>query len=322
MKLILKCIGLMLAIFPFSLALSQPYPNKPVQVITPFPPGGAADIVVRLVTQKLTEELKMSFIVENKPGAGGAIGAQYVAQASPNGYTLLITSSSTLSINPHLSNKNTYDSFKSFSPISLIGYSPNVLVINPKLPFNQVSELIENIKNNPGKYTFASNGAGTLSHLTGEMFKQSSGVEILHVPYKGAAPAMVDLSSGQVSILFVAYASVNAMMQAGKVRPLAVTSSKRLKIAPEIPTLAESGLPGFESNQWWGLFGPVGMPPEIINQLNMAMNKILQSPELKKRFAEEGIDILLGKPAALTKYLQDDFDRWGKVIQKGHITNN
>ena len=322
MKAILKCVGLLFLSALSSVVFSQPYPNKPVQVVTPFPPGGAADIVVRLVTQKLTEELKMSFIVENKPGAGGAIGAQYVAQATPNGYTLLITSSSTLSINPHLSNKTTYDPVKSFSPIALIGYSPNVLVINPKLPFQTLSELIESVKNNPGKYTFASNGSGTLSHLTGEMFKQSAGIEILHVPYKGAAPAMVDLSSGQVSILFAAYASVNTMMQAGKVRPLGVTSLKRLKIAPEIPTLSESGLQGFESNQWWGLFGPAGMPPEIVNQLNLAMNKLLQSAEIKKRFGEEGIEVLLGKPSNLTKYLQDDFERWGKVIQKGHITNN
>jgi tripartite-type tricarboxylate transporter receptor subunit TctC len=305
-----------------SIAFSETYPNKPVQVVTPFPPGGAADVVVRAITQKLTEELKQSFVVDNKPGAGGAIGAQFVAHATPNGYTLLLTSSSTMSINPHLSSKPAYDPFVNFSPIAFIGYSPNVLVISPLLPFNGIGDLLAGFKKKPGFYSYASNGSGTLSHLTGEMFKQMTGVELLHVPYKGSAPAVVDVSGGQVSMLFAAYPSVNPMVKSGNLKALGVTSLKRIKIAPDLPTLAESGLSGFESNQWWGLFGPAGLPPEIVNELNLAMNRALQSAEIKKRFSEEGIELGGGSPAALTAYMRSDSNRWAKVIKNGNIKSD
>ena len=298
------------------------YPSRPVQVVTPFPPGGAADVVVRLVSQQLTENFKSSFIVDNKPGAGGGIGAQFVSRAAPDGYTLLLTSSSTMSINPHLNAKLGFDPIKSFTPIGFIGYSPNVLVINPTLPFKNSSELIAAAKAKPNFYTFASNGSGTLSHLTGELYQQASGVEFLHVPYKGAAPAVVDVAGGQVSLLFAAYGSVGPMVKSGKLKALGVTSTKRIKIAPELPTLAESGLPGFESNQWWGLFGPADMPPEIVTRLNLELNKALKSPELRKRFIEEGIEVGGGSPGDLAAYLQLDFAKWGKVIKAGNITSN
>lgn len=317
-KLVLFFIALVFT----SLTQAQSYPNRPVQIVTPFPPGGAADVVVRLVTQQLTEGFKSAFVVDNKPGAGGAIGAQFVARATPDGYTLLLTSSSSISINPHLNAKLGFDPFKSLTPIGFIGYSPNVLVVSPSLPFKTSAELISAAKEKPGFYSFASNGSGTLSHLTGELYKQAAGVDFLHVPYKGAAPAVVDVAGGQVSLLFAAYASVGPMVKSGKLNALGVTSTKRLNIAPELPTLAESGLPGFESNQWWGLFGPTNMPPDIVSRLNLEVNKALKSPELRKRFSEESIEVGGGSPADLAAYLQVDFDKWGRAIKAGNIKNN
>ena len=299
--------------------LAQGYPDHPVHVVTPFPPGGAADVVLRLVTQRLTEAFKVAFVVDNKAGAGGAIGTEYVARADPDGYTLLLTSSSTMSINPNLGPKSPYDPFTDFTPIVFVGYSPNVLVVTAAQPMRSVNDLIQAAKASPGKYNFGSNGIGTLSHLTGELFKQSAGVNLLHVPYKGAAPAVADTAGGQVTALFAAYASVNPMVKSGKLRALGVTSKQRIEIAPELPTIAESGLPGFESNQWWGLYGPAGMPADIVAKLNTEMNKILSSPEAKKRFAEEAIELGGGTPADLTAYLRTDYTKWGKVVRDGNI---
>lgn len=319
----LKFLSPLLGFFIFvGLTHAESYPSRTVHIVSPFPPGGAADVVVRLVTQQLAEGFKKTFIVDNKPGAGGGIGAQFVARAAPDGYTLLLTSSSTLSISPHLSSKLGYDPLKSFSPIGFVGSSPNVLVINSGSPFKNVNELIIAAKAKPNFYTMASNGSGTLSQLTGELFKQVTGVDILHVPYKGAAPAVVDLAGGQVSMLFAAYASVGPMLKAGKLHALGVTSLTRIKTAPDLPTLSEMGLPGFESNQWWGLFGPADMPPEIVKLLNVQLNKALNSTELKKRFGEEGIDIGGGSPENLSSYLQIDFTKWGKVVKDGNIITN
>ena len=318
----LKNCWLLLGLFASGLAQAENYPSRAVQVVTPFPPGGAADVVVRLVTQQLSELFKVPFVVDNKPGAGGGIGAQFVSHAVPDGYTLLLTSSSTMSINPHLNTKMGFDPLKSLSPIAFIGDSPNVLVVSPSLPFKTSAELIAAAKAKPGFYSFASNGSGTLSHLTGELYKQASGIDALHVPYKGASPAVVDVAGGQVSFLFAAFASVGPMVKAGKLRALGVTSTRRLNISPELPTLAESGLSGFESNQWWGLFAPLELPHEVLARLNLEMNKALKSPDLKKRFAEQGIDVGGGSPADLAAYLQNDYNKWGQIIKTGNIAIN
>ncbi len=298
------------------------YPNQTVHVTTPFPPGGAADVVVRLVSQKLSEELGVSFIVENRPGAGGSIGAKYISQLPPDGYNLLITSSSTMSINPHFMKKIGYDPFTSFTPISLVGYSPNVFVVTPNLPFKTVQEFITAAKAHPGKYNFASNGPGTSSHLTGELFQQSAGVEMLHVPYKGASPAVVDVAGGQVTGLFAAFASVGPLIKSGKLKALGVTSLKRMDVAPQIPTFNESGLPNFESLQWWAVFAPANLPVNIQVKLNDAMNKILKQPETKARFAEESIFVLGGSPEDLKTYLRNDYNKWGKLISSGKFSLN
>jgi tripartite-type tricarboxylate transporter receptor subunit TctC len=318
----LKTCWLLLGLFALGLAQAENYPSRAVQVVTPFPPGGAADVVVRLVTQQLSDLFKVPFVVDNKPGAGGGIGAQFVSHAMPDGYTLLLTSSSTMSINPHLNTKMGFDPLKSLSPIAFIGDSPNVLVVSPSLPFKTSAELIAAAKAKPGFYSFASNGSGTLSHLTGELYKQASGIDALHVPYKGASPAVVDVAGGQVSFLFAAFASVGPMVKSGKLRALGVTSTRRLNISPELPTLAESGLSGFESNQWWGLFAPLELPHEVLARLNLEMNKALKSPDLKKRFAEQGIEVGGGSPADLAAYLQNDYNKWGQIIKTGNIAIN
>lgn len=321
----LKLIGLLQIIFslffsPNTNAQGNNYPNQAVHLISPFPPGGAADIVVRIVSQKLTENLKSSFIVDNKPGAGGAIGAQFVQLAQPDGYTLLLTSSSTMSINPHLQSKISYNPFKNFTPIALIGYSPNVLVIGPNQPFNKLTDFIQAIKKNPGKYSFASNGTGTLSHLTGELFKQTIAVDLLHVPYKGAAPAVVDVASGQVTALFAAYASVGSMVKSGKLKPLGVTSLTRIDVAKNVPTLNEMGIDQFEAIQWWGLFGPANLPPQIVKKMNFEINKVLNSADIKQRLSEESVIPIVGSPEDLTRYMRKDYEKWGKLISTVNLS--
>ena len=239
-------------------ALAQTYPDKPVRVIVPAPAGGALDVVARQFMQKLGETLGAQFVVDNRGGGNGAIGAELVARASADGYTLLFASSSVLSINPHLGAKTSYHVLKSFAPVILIGYSPNVLVVHPSLPVANVKQFIALAKAKPGALAFASNGAGSLSHLTGALFMQQAGVNLLHVPYRGAAPAVIDTVAGHVSVLFAAYGSVSGQMQSGKLKALAVTSAKRISAAPNLPTVAESGLPGFDSTQWWGATSSTG----------------------------------------------------------------
>ena len=296
-------------------AAAQSYPDKPVRAVVPFPPGGAADIVARHVAQKLSESLGVQMIVDNRAGAGGAIGAEYVSRAAPDGYTLLLASSSAMSINPHVMAKPTYDPLRSFAPIGLIGYSPNVLVVHPSVPARSVKELIALARSHPESLSFGSNGTGTLSHLTGELFMQRAGVRLLHVPYKGAAPAVIDTVAGQISMLFAAYPSIAGQARAGKLRAMAVTSAKRVSVAPELPTIAEAALPGFESTQWWGAYGPAGLPAAIVTRLNTELDRILRTEDIRKRFSHDAVEPAGGSPEDLARYLKDDYGKWGKVIR-------
>ena len=300
-------------------ASAQTYPEKPVRVIVPFPAGGAADIVARQVAQGLSSGFGTQVIVDNRAGAGGAIGTELVARAQPDGNTLLFASSSALSINPHLSATTPYDPMRDFTPIVFIASAPNVLVIHPSVPARTVKELIAVAKVKPGALNFASNGAGTLSHLTGELFMQRSGIRMVHVPYKGAAPATIDVMAGNVTLLFAAFPSVSAQMRTGRLRALAVTSAKRAALAPELPTIAEAALPGFESSQWWGIYGPAGVPGPIVNRLNAETNKVLKSADVVKRLAADGAEPTGGTPAALAAYHRADFEKWGKVVKASGI---
>ncbi|HEX4326348.1 MAG TPA: tripartite tricarboxylate transporter substrate binding protein [Burkholderiales bacterium] len=299
-------------------AQAQTYPDKPVRVVVPFPAGGAVDIVARHLAQKLSESLPAQFIVDNRAGAGGAIGTEQVARSAPDGYTLLLASSSSLSINPHLTLKQSYNPFTDLAPVIFLGYAPNVLVAAPSLPAKSLKELIELAKAKPESLTFASNGAGTVSHLTGEWFAQRLGVKILHVPYKGAAPAVIDTIAGQTSFLFAVFPSVSNHVKSGKLRALAVTSAKRMPGEPDLPAIAEI-LPGFESIQWWGLYGPAGLPQPIVARLNGELNKILRSADIKQKFAADGAVPSWGTPAELATYLKTDSERWAGVIKAAGI---
>jgi tripartite-type tricarboxylate transporter receptor subunit TctC len=223
-----------------------------------------------------------------------------------------------MSINPHLAARTTYDPIRSFAPIILIGHAPNVLVVHPSVPAKSVRDLIALARAKPESLSYASNGAGTLSHLTGELFMQRAGVKLLHVPYKGAAPAVIDTISGQVSLLFAAYPSIAVHERSGKLRAMAVTSAKRMELAPALPTVAET-LPGFESSQWWGMYGPAGLPPAIVTRLNAETGKVLGQPELRKRLAADGAVPGVGTPADLAAYLKADYEKWGKVVKAGGI---
>jgi tripartite-type tricarboxylate transporter receptor subunit TctC len=317
MKPLWKVLSAMLSLAACGGALAQAYPEKPVRVIVPFPPGGAADIIARHVAQRLSGAFGVQFVVDNRGGAGGAIGTEMAARAVPDGYTLLIASSSSMAINPHITHTQSYNPL-AFTPVILVGYTTNGLVAHPSVPAKTVKELIAIARAKPQSLSFASNGTGTLSHLTGELFMQRAGVSLLHVPYKGAAPAVIDTMAGQTSLLFAAYPSIVVQVASRKLKALAVTSAKRIEFAPDLPTVAET-LPGFESNQWWGFYGPAGLPQAILTRLNAESNKILRSPEIKQRLATDGALPSWGTPAELAAYLKADFDRWGAVVKAAGI---
>lgn len=303
-------------------ALAQGYPEKPLRVVVPFPAGGAADIVARHVTTRLSPLIGQQVIVDNRGGAGGAVGTDNIARAPAAGYDLLFASSSVLSINPHLGAKTSYDILRSFTPIVMIGNAPNVLTVHPSVPASTVKAFIALAKAKPGDLAYASNGAGTLSHLTGELFSQRASVKMLHVPYKGGAPAVIDTVAGNVSVLFAAFPTVSAQVRAGRLKALAVTSAKRIAIAPELPTVAEAALPGFESSQWWGFYGPAGLPDAVAQKLNAAVNKVLATDDIRKALAVDGAAPSGGTPADLAAFHKADYDKWGAVMAKAGIKKN
>ena len=307
------------AVLLSSAVCAQTYPDKSVRVVVPFPPGGAADIVGRAITQKLTDAFGKSFLVDNRSGAGGVLGADLAAHAAPDGYTLLFASSSSLSVSPHIMSKPPYDPLRDFAPVVLIGHTPNLLVTHFSVPAKSVRQLIALAKARPGELVFASNGTGSLGHLTMELFMQRTGIKMLHVPYRGGAPAMIDTVAGNTSVLFAAFSTVYAQVRAGKLRALAVTSARRIQAAPELPTVAEAALPGFESTQWWGLYGPACLPAGIVSKLNEQVNKILGNADIKQRLATDATEPLGGSPADLAAYLKADYERWGKVVRDAGI---
>jgi tripartite-type tricarboxylate transporter receptor subunit TctC len=310
---------LMLAAMPVApQAIAQAYPAKTVRVIVPFPPGGGTDLFARAVAQKLAATWGQQFVVDNRSGAGGMIGSELVARAAPDGYTLLVTSSSTHSINPHLTRKPPFDALRDFAPVVNIASAPNVLVVHPSLPARNAKELIALAKARPGAINYASNGNGTLSHLTAELFRMQSGISLVHIPYKGGPPAVIDLVAGQVSLLFAAFPTVYGQVRAGKLRPLAVTGLRRVEAAKEVPALAET-LPGFESVQWWAMFAPAATPPEIVDRLNAEVVKIIADADVKARFAAEGAEPIGGSAREFAAFLKADFEKWGRVVREAGI---
>src|SRR5512144_2335881 len=279
--------GLLVAGFAAG-AWAQDYPTKPIRIVVPFPPGGATDLLARAVAQRLTEKWGQAVLVDNRPGAGGNIGSELVAKSAPDGYTLEMGTVGTHSINASLYAKMPYDHVKDFVPIILVAGVPNVLVVNPALPVNSVQELVAYAKANPGKLNFASSGNGTSIHLSGELFKVMAGVQMTHVPYKGSAPALQDLIGGQVQLMFDNLPPSLPQIKAGKLRALAVTTATRSPALPDLPTIAESGLPGFEASSWFGIVAPAGTPPAIVAKLNAEVAKWLASPEAQEKLLALG----------------------------------
>ena len=298
-----------------ALGQAPAYPAKPIRLVVPFPPGGATDILARDVAQKLTEAWGQSVVVDNRPGAGGNIGAELVAKAAPDGYTLLMGTVGTHAINASLYAKMPYDHIKDFAPVILVAGVPNVLVVNPALPVNSVAELIAYAKANPGKLNFASSGNGTSIHLSGELFKVMAGVQMTHVPYKGSAPAVQDLISGQVQLMFDNLPPSLPQIKAGKLRALAVTSTTRAPALPDVPTMAEAGLPGFEASSWFGVLAPAGTPPAIVAKLNAEIAKWLATPEAKERLSKQGANAAGGSPEDFVKHIAAETTKWAKVVK-------
>jgi tripartite-type tricarboxylate transporter receptor subunit TctC len=304
------------AAFALSGHAQAPYPTKPIRIVVPFPAGGTTDILARAVAQKLTETTGQSVVVDNRPGAGGNIGAELVAKSPPDGYTLLMGTVGTHAINASLYARMPYDHVKDFAPIILVAGVPNVLVINPSVPANSVQELIAYGKANPGKLNFASSGSGTSIHLAGELFKTMTGVQMTHVPYKGSAPAIADLLGGQVQLMFDNLPSALPHIKAGKLKALAVTSAQRSATLPDVPTVAESGLPGFEASSWFGLLAPAGTPKEIIARLNGEVAKWLATPEAKEKLAAQGA-IAAGQPSDdFVRHIAAETTKWQKVVKE------
>ena len=297
-------------------AQAPAYPTKPVRLVVPFPPGGATDIIARAVAQKLGETLGQSIVVDNRPGAGGNVGTELVAKAAPDGYTLEMGTVGTHAINASLYAKMPYDNVKDFAPIILVAGVPNVLEVNPTLPINSVQELIAYAKANPGKLNFASSGNGTSIHLSGELFKVMTGVQMTHVPYKGSAPAIQDLLSGQVQLMFDNLPPSLPQIKAGRLRALAVTSATRAPALPDVPTVAESGLPGFEASSWFGLLAPAGTPPAIIAKINAEVATWLASPEGKEKLASIGANAAGGSPDDFARHIQAETAKWAKVVKE------
>ena len=298
-----------------ALAHAQTYPTKPIRLVVPFPPGGATDILARDVAQKLTEAWGQSVIVDNRPGAGGNIGSELVAKSAPDGYTLEMGTVGTHAINASLYAKMPYDHVKDFTPVILVAGVPNVLVVNPAVPANSVAELVAYAKANPGKLNFASSGNGTSIHLSGELFKVMAGVQITHIPYKGSAQALQDLLAGQVQLMFDNLPPSLPQIKAGKLRALAVTSATRAPALPDVPTLAESGLPGFEASSWFGILAPAGTPAPIVAKLNAEVANWLATPEAKEKLLKQGANPAGGTPQDFAKHIAAETAKWAKVVK-------
>ncbi len=299
-----------------SIVSAQTWPVKPIKIVLGFPPGGATDILSRDFAAKLSEELKQQVIIENKPGAGGTIGADIVAKALADGYTLTIGTTSNHAIAVSLYKKLPYDPVKDFAAITMLAVSQNVVVINPAVPANNIRDLVAYAKAHPGKLNFGSSGNGTISHLTGEMFNTLNGTQITHIPYKGSAFVFPDLLSGQISVMYDSTISIGSLIKSGKVKALAVTGATRSKLMPELPTVAESGYRDFESTNWFGLFAPAATPKDILLKLNAAAVKVLAAPDLQARFALQGAEVVANKPDEAMAMVKADIVKWADVAKK------
>ena len=304
-----------LAGLPATASAQAAYPNKVITIVVPFAAGGTTDILARLVGQALGTELGQQVIVDNRAGAGGNIGSQLVARAPADGYTLLMGTVGTHAINAALYPKMPFDHIKDFAPISRVANVPNLLVANPQQPFKTVPELIAYAKANPGKVNFGSSGNGSSIHLSGELFKSMAKIDMVHIPYKGSAPAVADLLGNQIAVMFDNLPSAIQHVRSGKLRPIAVTTAKRSPELPDVPTIAEAGLPGYEATSWFGLFAPAKTPADVVDKIDAALIKVLASADLKKRLSEQGAEPYAEKPAQFAEFIKTETAKWGKVVK-------
>jgi tripartite-type tricarboxylate transporter receptor subunit TctC len=307
-------LGVMLA----SGAMADSYPDRVVKIVVPFPPGGGTDVIARTLAQEMAKDLGVTVVIENKPGAGTIIGTQAVAVSEPDGYTLLMGTFSH-AVNPSLNAKLPYDPHRDFAPVALVARSFNVVVVNPKSPIKSIADLIAAAKADPDKLSYGTFGTGTSAHLAGELFKDMSKVNLMTVPYKGAAPAITDLIGGQIQVMFTTVASAASLIAAGQLRALAVTSAERSPAFPDLPTVAEAGVPGYAAESWYGLFVPAKTPTDIIGRLNKSAATAVQSEAFKKLGVNEGLVTVAKPPEELDRYLRGEEERWRKVIQDAGI---
>jgi len=312
---------ILLAALPAA-AAEDDYPNHTVRIVVPFAPGGSTDVVARILADKLQGELKQSFVVENRAGAGGNIGADVVAKSNPDGYTLLMGTTGVLAINNYLYKDMPFDPQRDFAPVSYTSLITNILVVNPNVPAKNVAELVALAKAKPGELTFASSGAGSSTHLSAELFKSMAGVDIVHVPYKGSSQAITDLMAGHVTMLVDNAPSSLPYVQQGKLRALAVTSLKRMPGLPDVPTLDEAGVKGYESLSWSGIVAPAATPKPVIAKLNAAIERVLAMPDVRKKFADLGVDPVGGPPEAFARHIHTESEKWGRVVKAANITLN
>ena len=314
---LLAALGLAAGLAP--LAQAQSYPSKPIRLIVPFPAGGATDLFARSLSQKLGERLGQSVVVDNKPGAGGTLGSDLAAKAAADGYTLLLSTTSTHSIGPNLNPKIPYDAMRDFTPIGQVGNAPSIMLVPNSSPAHTVQEWIDYARKNPGRLNYASSGNGTIVQLTAELFKAQANLFVVHIPYKGTALAMPDLISGKVDVLFGSLPTGLPHVKEGRLRALGVSSAKRSPLVPDLPPISDV-LPGYESSTWFGLFGPKGLPAEVVARVNTAANQVLKDPEVVDKLKSLGIEPVGGTPAQFGAMLASELAKWKKIIQDRKIT--
>lgn len=300
-------------------SLAQTYPTKPIRMVVHFPPGGPTDLVARMLGQKMTETWGQQVVIENRPSAGGIIGVESVVRAAPDGYSLLFATGGSMSIAPALNSKLPYNVFTDLAPVSLVVINPQILVLHPSVPANSVRELVNLAKSKPGQINYASVGPGSPNHLGVEMLKFMTGIDMVHIPYKGTAPAITDVLAGHVSLMFNSMPSVLPHVRTQKLKGIAVGSAKRSPAAPEIPTVAEAGVPGFQYVTWYGVLAPAATPKDIITKLNAEIVRILSDKDVAQRLAREGAESLPGTPEAFAKHMRAEFEQWKKTIAAAKI---
>jgi tripartite-type tricarboxylate transporter receptor subunit TctC len=312
----MRALGLLFAVLVLAgSAARAEYPEKTVRIVVPYPPGGFNDTLGRIVAQKLTEAWGQPAVIENRPGGGTLIGTDSVAKAPPDGYTLLVVAFP-FAVNPSLYAKLPYDTVKDFAPLLLAGQTPNLLVVNPAVPIHSVKELIAAAKAKPGSLSYGSTGSGSSNHLSMELFRTMTGVDLVHVPYKGSAPMVTDLLGGHVHVAFDNTPNVLPQVKAGKLRALAITSATRSAMVPDVPTVAEAGVPGYEVGVWFGIVAPAGTPPAVVAKLNAELNRMLTLPDVKQKFADQGVEPVGGSPERFAAHLTAQIEKWTKVVKE------